>query len=316
MIQPDPKRLRVLNKATHYDQAMMTAPTLLGRSYWYFRRQFLPYYFVMPPMWRVMLRHLISRDRVVPDFASVGAMRSGTTQLADYIMQHPHIVLPLAKEVGSSTPMGSLLLAQFPTRKQMRAARLKYGTGLTGYCAPVVPSLLFPYIAKNINPSGKVVILLRDPVDRAFAHWRWDQVLMRPVKNDPLWKDFPDFNYLMDLEIETFAEGGYITTGVSGHIGYLRTSIYLPFIKQLRRHFPAENIHYVNATDFFREPAAIAKQVYEFLGLAPYEPVVLPVRNSAPPDVMNERTRERLVQFFAPFNQDLYRFVGRDFGWQ
>lgn len=317
ILQPDHRRIRLLNQATRYDQAMMSAGSIRRQYLLRLRRQLLPYYFTLPPLWRVLLRHLISKSRVVPDFASLGAVRSGTTQLADYIMQHPCVVLPLAKEIGATIAFSKLIKAQFPTRRQMLAVERKYGMAITGYCAPIMPSLSFPYFANAIAPNVKIIIIVRNPVDRAFAHWRWDQVLLRPVKTDPLWNTWPSFDEIVRIEIESFQDGGHPAFSLSGAgCGYVRNSIYLPFLKLLRRFYPPENILIINANDFFAEPATTAKHVYTFLKLPPYEPVVLPVRNSAPPEKMEDTTRDRLSKFFAPHNQELYRFVGRDFGWE
>jgi hypothetical protein len=294
----------------------MTAATYRRRAWWHLRRQFLSYYFVEPPIWRILLRHMADKNRVLPNFASLGAVRSGTTQLADYIMQHPCITLPLAKEIGTNLAVERFVRAQFPTKREMLETERKYGKAITGYCSPILPLLNFPYFAKTMAPNLKTIILLRDPVDRTFAQWRWEQLLLAPIKNDPLWKSQPNFDELMELEIELFSAGGVAYYCMSSIPGYLRTSIYLPFLKLMRRMYPAENIHYVNAGDFFREPVATVQRIYDFLELPPFEPKILPVRNSAAGEKMSDKTRERLAKFFAPLNQELYAFVGRDFGWQ
>jgi hypothetical protein len=263
-----------------------------------------------------MLRSAFSKNRVFPDFGSLGAPRSGTTQLSEYIMQHPCVVLPLAKEIGVTSPVLKLMLAQFPTQRQMQANRRKYGTAVTGYCAPVVPSLIFPYLAKAFAPNWKMVIILRDPVERAFSQWRYNHTIMRPLLQDPLYKHVPDFHEWVELELSTFTEGGNVYAENGHAFACIRTGIYLPFLKMMRRFYAPEDFHYVNASEFFADPVSTVKRVYEFLGLPPYEPQIPRTINSSPSGKMDPKTRELLSDFFAPYNEELYNFLGKDLGWQ
>src|SRR5689334_9575752 len=56
--------------------------------------QFLPHYFGRPPQWRLRLR-AFGGERMLPDFACVGAIKSGTSDLSTYLFQHPCILPPL-----------------------------------------------------------------------------------------------------------------------------------------------------------------------------------------------------------------------------
>jgi len=40
------------------------------------------------------------------------------------------------------------------------------------------------------------------------------------------------------------------------------------------------------------------------------------VKNAGPPGKMEDSTKQRLNDFFRPLNEELYDFVGQDFGWQ
>ena len=63
-------------------------PPLSTKLRYLLRYQFKPCYFVRPPGWRVALRGLSWKQRPPPDFASIGAVRSGTSALSEYIFQH------------------------------------------------------------------------------------------------------------------------------------------------------------------------------------------------------------------------------------
>ena len=99
-LRSDPAKLRAIRTATLVDQGMVETRSWLKWTVLDIRRHFLKYYWMRPPLWRVLLRTLWDRNRMLPSFVSLGPVRSGTTLLSDYIMQHPCVVLPLAKEIG------------------------------------------------------------------------------------------------------------------------------------------------------------------------------------------------------------------------
>lgn len=320
-IAPDEDKIRAINNATHIDQSIIEATSWHVRAALKLRRNFLGYYFMRPPFWRVLARAALTQKRMTPTFASLGAVRSGTSMLADYIMQHPCVVLPLAKEIGTvAIPTLRLLRAQLPTLRQKNVIERNYGRAITGYCTPVIPHLGFPYLAsQSFDPKVKFVLILRDPVERTFAHWRWDQTLLSRVKRDPLWSRYPDFDEAMRLEIDSIQScggGGLSTLSGPKAGGYIQTSVYLPFIKNLFRFFPKYSVLIINSSDFFVDPIATAKKVYAFLELPQYDPVIMPVKNPGPPGIMQQSTREMLINFFRPSNQQLYEFIEQDMQWQ
>ncbi|HEV2846383.1 MAG TPA: hypothetical protein VG477_16125, partial [Thermoanaerobaculia bacterium] len=142
ILKPDATKIRTINQASYVDQRLMESPGMARKAWFLFRRNFLRYYFIRPPLTRIFLRAALSGDRMTPAFASLGAVRSGTSLFADYLMQHPCVVLPLAKEIGVGyVPTRRLINAQIPSRREQRKVEAKYGAGraITGYCAPTIP---------------------------------------------------------------------------------------------------------------------------------------------------------------------------------
>lgn len=265
-LSPDWQKIRKIERANRLDQQYLEANGMGKKLSFLVQRQLLSYHFLRPPIWKTLLRARLNSERMRPDFALIGAVRSGTTMLSNYIMQHPCIALPLAKEIGLDVPTEKLILAQFPTQKTAASIRQRYGNATTGYCTPLMPRLDFPYFAAALNDQIKLIVILRDPVDRAFAQWRWDQVLLRRVKGDSLWRNYPTFDQIIRLEIEYAQQlasiSGFAISGPGG--GYIQLSHYLPFLQKLFEFFDKENALYVNASDFFKQPVATAKRIYDF----------------------------------------------------
>jgi len=317
---PEPRKIRAITVATSVDRQIIDAPIGSARFLrLHLKRQLQPYYWHHPPLWKVALRYL-NPNRMAPSFLSLGAARSGTTQLADYIMQHPCVVLPLAKEFAPF-PNLKLLQAQFPTQRQERKVLERYGKAITGYCSPSVPNLLFPYILSGVAGDAdlRFVLILRNPVDRTFAHWRWEKHVSHIAASNPLARSVPGFTDMVRLEVEaaqSHATSGatFLTGAYTG--GFIQNSIYLPFLKTLFKFWDRSQAVVINADDFFADPPGVAKRVYDFLGLPPYEPVELPVRNAGVPGTMDPEARQMLSDFFDPLNQKLFEFLGEDFGWK
>lgn len=180
------------------------------------RRQFRSYYFFNPPKWRVWARALSPAERMEPTFASIGAVRSGTSFLSSYIFQHPHVVLPLAKEISFTETMRELM-AHFPTRAARQAAERRNGGAVTGYCTPVMPNPLWIFLAKSMFPDLRIICVLRDPIERTFSHWRWDQKRFIERKTrDAHWKGFPTLETLIRTEQATIRAGGMEVHAFSG----------------------------------------------------------------------------------------------------
>ncbi len=313
----DPKRIEMLEQAVEDFRAFFETSKVSSRIKMMIAHQFRKYYFVMPPMWRVGLRTMNWKNRMLPDFSSTGAIRSGTSNLSNYILQHPCIVMPFAKELATHLPRESFIRAQFPTLKEKAEIEAKYGVAKTGNCTPILPSVSWVYWGKGLNPEMKVVITLRNPVDRAISHWRWNTMVAGVFTNDPIWRHMPEFEESMRVEMQDFANGGcgfHLFSGTGG-TSFLRHSIYLPFLRVLYDTIGKDRVLIINADEFFKDPVPEVKKVYKFLGLPEIEPVKVKERNPSPAMKVEPAMREELVEFFEPQNQLLYEYLDRDFGW-
>lgn len=108
-----------------------------------------------------------------PNFFIVGAARSGTTSMWWYLKQHRQVFMPndeLNKEPAFFSDKSSMSLEEY--LKLFEAAEEQHkviGEVSTAY-------LVDPKSARKIkefNPEAKILILLRNPADRAYALYNW-----------------------------------------------------------------------------------------------------------------------------------------------
>src|SRR3954449_2362447 len=118
--------------------------------------------------WRIASQ----RYRNLPTTVIVGAQKAGTTQLYAYMVKHPRCWEAAEKEVDyfSKRPHRSVrwYRSRFPMR--WRVARRQ------GHVIEASPSYLpTPSALRKMHkvlPNARVIVLLRDPVSRAFSHYQ------------------------------------------------------------------------------------------------------------------------------------------------
>ena len=116
-----------------------------------------------------------------PDFLIIGTQRGGTTSLYDYLSEHPCIAGAVKKEIeffdlNYHRGIG-WYRAHFPSVLERLYARRARGRKLvTGEATPYY--LFHPHAPRRMQeaaPESRLIILLRNPVERAYSHY-WHEV--------------------------------------------------------------------------------------------------------------------------------------------
>jgi hypothetical protein len=241
--------------------------------------------------------------RQPPAFMIIGTQKGGTTSLWRYLDKHSDVRMALKKEVHFFDffyfKSVDWYLAHFALRGE---------AALTGEASP---SYLFhPEAPKRIHvafPQVKFIALLRNPVDRAYSH---HQMEFRRG-NESL-----SFEEAIAQEPERLRGSNPDNAGGNWrNFSYVSRGIYVEQVARWLTLFPREQFLFIRSEDFIREPGEHFDQVLRFLGLPSR-----PLRryrsfNSRPYDAMQPDTRARLVDYYRPYNRQLYDLLGRDFGW-
>jgi hypothetical protein len=252
-----------------------------------------------PPLERIETAQL----RQLPDFVIIGTQRGGTTSLYRYLTEHPDISGALRKEVHFFDRYYEKgmdwYLANFPVRGE----------------APVVgeasPYYLFhpdvPERVRRALPHAKFIVLLRNPVDRAYSHYQ--MVVRRGIETF-------SFEEAIDKERERLSGNDDPVGLARRHYSYIKRGLYVDQLKRWMNVFPREQFLIIKSEDFYENPERILHQTLAYLGLCPWSPANFRVRHQAEYADMNPVTRKRLEEYFAPYNRQLYTFLGRDLEWE
>lgn len=257
--------------------------------------------------------------RILPDFLIIGAQKCGTTSLYTYLVQHQNISPAFEKEVryfNDHYENGvNWYKAHFPTKLHKYLMTQRNGTSLiTGEGEPsYLPNPIVPQRVFELTPSVKLIVMLRNPVDRAYSHYqhrfsrgREARTFEEVVKTD---------KEKLKNGWEKLATGDYKSLGHL-HYSYLPRGIYVDQIKSWMTVFPKEQFLFIRAEDFFSDSQKHFNEVLAFFDL-PEHRLEKSERHNAGKYVqqMSVEIREDLVDYFRPHNQRLREYLDQDFAW-
>ncbi|GGY40831.1 sulfotransferase [Parvularcula lutaonensis] len=264
---------------------------------------------VRPPRFRV--RHWMAALRALPDFVIVGAMKSGTSSLYSYLIKHPQIMPAFRKETHYFTRgkragyTENWYRAHFPL-KVAKGRRLT-GEATAGYSFE--PGAI-EALSETV-PDAKIIMLLRDPVERAISHYFHELRAGRetlPIEEA--------------MAIEDDRQLAALRAGESGretmiHASYKRRGIYHEQIRRLWRHFPRNQVLVMGSTDVFEAPERAVARVCDFLGVKTMnEQIDYRIANRGTNrKPVPQSVRDELSAFFEPHNRALEELLGKRLDW-
>jgi hypothetical protein len=263
-------------------------------------------------------RRLSARYRQLPDFIIAGAQKAGTTSLWSYLGEHPSIEPPMIKEVHFFDEYFHRGLAwyrmHFPLSTGRRASKGRKKS-LSGESSPYYTfHPLVPQRIAAVLPQARIILLLRNPVDRAFSHY---QHSCRRRHENLSFEDAIDAEpQRLAGEHERLVADPTYNSPAHRRNSYVERGLYLVQIERWQKYFPLEQLLILESGQFFRQPADVYARALEFLELPPWRPAQFGNRYPGRyRDPMNAATRRKLVEFFAPHNERLYAHLGTRFDW-
>jgi hypothetical protein len=264
--------------------------------------------------WRA--RSFLSRQlraHPLPAFLIIGAQKAGTTSLASYLAAHPNVVSPLWKEVHffdlHYKEGAQWYRAHFPVGGRRWIRNRLLGRHLLAVDATPY-YLMHPQVASRVSrliPAAKIIILLRDPADRAYSHYHHEIRLGKEnLSFDEAIAAEPSriAGEVQRLQAEPFYEGFNYQ-----HFTYLERGLYANQIGTWLRYFRPDQILVLSSEQFFQNPAIEYRKVLKFLGLPAWELPAYPPEHVGSYPPMPEAIRDRLLQYYVPHNRTLRRYL-------
>ena len=264
-----------------------------------------------------------ARWRVLPDFLIVGTKRGGTTSLWNWLDAHPQVLsmFPRARGLKSTEyffnrrpASESWYRSHFHTRTYRAMVSRKRGPVVNGEASPYY--MYGPHVPRQMAaevPDAKLVVLLRDPVDRAFSHYQ--ERFQQGVET-------LDFAEALAREEERIADDRQRALADPGHYaeamdfcGYRDRGVYLPQLQRLHAAYPAEQVLVLRSEDLYAAPQDAFDQTCDFLGIERHQMDHPRRHNEIKRLPMDESVRSGLEEFYRPHNEALEAYLDRSFGW-
>ncbi len=263
-------------------------------------------------------RLLTSGRRVLPDFLILGAQKSGTTSVFQYLIQHRQIASSFKKEVHyfdwNYTKGPSWYRAFFPTRRQVEKRARSLGRYLCGEATPYY--LFHPEMPQRVHrllPAAKFIVVLRNPVDRAYSHYQHS--IAHGVETCSFEEAIDREQERLQGEEEKLAQDEAYISYPHIHQSYFSRGCYADQLQRWLRYYPMKAFFVASTEELRDDPQLVCDAVTEFLEL-PAQGVSTSRRHNANRySPMSEAFRTSLARRYREHNERLYELLGRDFGW-
>ncbi len=239
--------------------------------------------------------------RVRPRCFIIGTQKGGTSSLHTYLARHAQVAPPRLKELGYFSDhydrSERWYRSNFPLRP-CSGASVGIESTPEYLFYPTVPERLYDF-----EPEARLIVILRDPVERAFSHYRH----MVRIGVEPL-----GFEEAIAAESRRLAPGlDLLSEGRDPDRAYRRYSYVARghYARQLDRWctvFPRQQLLLLRSEEMFGAPASTVSRCLEFMGADDTSlPDDFEISNRGRPGQMSERAREDLARLFSAPNRDL-----------
>jgi len=267
---------------------------------------------------QLLFRLATSGDRVLPSFLILGTMKGGTTSLFNFITEHPAVLPPWRKETNFFNHhyrKGALWYRAYFPRKSPPIAKANLRPFQTGEASPYYlyhPAV--PRRVRNLLPDVKLIVLLRNPVERAFSHYRHQ--VRSGIESRP-------FAEVVDKQLQQTpatllaARQRAVSRDLSHRrFSYLARGLYLEQIKSWHAQFPREQMILLQSEIFLSDTVEQFDRVLAFLELEPWRPAEgFPQYHVGIEGKIDTQLASRLRDFYHQPNEMLFEYLDQEFDW-
>jgi hypothetical protein len=262
-------------------------------------------------------RRLTAKNRTLPNCIIVGAQKAGTSSLFHFLSQHHQVHAALQKEVhffsggyesnNDNYEKGELWYrSHFSLSKDLNAGDISLEATPMYLFHSLVPGRI-----RALIPKCKIIILLRDPVERAISHYF--HVARHGFETLPIEQAMQaEQDRLKNaIAVSNYADPAYRL------YSYQSRGLYLEQIKRFQSLFPADQLLILSSEELITAPKHVLQQVFAFIGVDPEQEINnLQSQNQGNnKQKVSSEVYAQLSEFFYEPNQLLFKHLARDFNW-
>lgn len=240
----------------------------------------------------------------LPNFFLVGAAKAGTTAVHVYLYQHPEVYMSFLKEPkylsitankfphngpGDKKVDDGIIKSREEYLNLFKDARDEKVIGESSADYLYFHDTVIPLI-KTISPRAKILIMLRNPVDRAYSAYRH---MIMDERED------------LSFEKALGSEDKRMRENYEFIWFYKDAGFYYEQVKHYIDSFGRENVMICLYDDFVVDSMAVMKDIYRFLDVEEGFTPDTDVKYNVGPTVRSESFEEFLVKYEHPVKRVL-----------
>ncbi|AFY68823.1 sulfotransferase [Thalassoporum mexicanum PCC 7367] len=208
------------------------------------------------------------------NFIIAGTQKGGTTALAKFLAQHPQVCMAPVKEVHffdydknyyaqskiQAKDLANQSSSQKPNYDYYHSFFPNYHDQLAvGEATPIY--MYLPWVPQRIyayNPNMKVILILRNPIDRAYSQYQMEK------SRGWEWLPFPIAIRLEYLRLKLGANPEAERSPIRTH-SYVDRGFYYRQIQNLLKYFDRQNLLILRNEELQSQHNQTLRRIYEFL---------------------------------------------------
>ena len=203
----------------------------------------------------------MDKVNTLPNLFIVGAAKSGTTSMHNYLSQHPDIFMCTPKEphflinneIGKRRIPVGICSKKAYLNLFIKGKNQKY-RGESSVMYLMFPEMVIPKIKQQFGEDCKIIIMLRNPIERAYSGFQH-------VKRYNVKEDCTDFKSAWSISEERYFSNPEMTPASR----YKELGLYY---KQVKSYLDGmKNVHIIIYDDFQNDFKNEMIKVFDFLGI-------------------------------------------------
>ncbi len=250
------------------------------------------------------LRHRVDPGTDLLTFVGIGAQKSGTTTLWKILSQHPQVTVPDQKEVHYFDYPEHYILgeewykSQFPTENN------------STICGEITPYYLFhpgvPRKLSRITKHPKIIVVLRNPVDRAWSHYHHSKKLS--LESLPFVEALlVESKRISDAHNRLRSDDLYYSSDHQ-HASYLKRGLYYEQLLNWYSYFDVSNFLIISFDELTLQQQEATIRIARFLNIEPVHLAAFHENEGCTPPIPNWY-RWILEAYYLPENEKLSKIV-------
>lgn len=258
--------------------------------------------------------NILSVFRVQPDFLIIGVMKGGTTALYNYMAAvFPEFIPTQKKEVhyfdnnfDSSIARRLWYKSHFPWTWQKWQADIKKQRLVTGEASPFyVAHPLVPHRVYKYNSDMKLILILRDPVKRAYSQYQ------HQIRKKAIGVSFAEALAIEEKTVEQeYYKLEHNQPSKYQFYSYVDRGKYIDQILRWTKYFDRKQLKIIISERLNQNPQQILLDLKDYLNLTKFDATKIAKQNVSDYSPMQNDIKQKLSKIFRPYNQRLEEYLG------